>query len=54
MNVNIWYTKEVDQWRWTLTDPHDDTTMESGNSVELETALEDIGRSIRWLMDKKE
>ena len=53
MNVHIWYTKGVNQWRWTLTNPLDDKTMESGNSEELETALKDVGLTIRHLMNKE-
>lgn len=35
-----------------MTDPFDQRTMESGNSSELKVALEDVGRTIEWMMDK--
>jgi hypothetical protein len=52
MDIQMWYNKEVSQWRWTLTDPLDESSMESGSSSELEVALEDVGRAIGWLVDK--
>jgi len=53
MGIHIWYNKEVSQWRWTLTDPLDDTYLESGNSSELKVALEDIGRTIEWRLETR-
>jgi len=35
-----------------LTDPLEPTYLESGNSSELKVALEDVGRTVRWRMDK--
>ena len=49
MVINLWYNKEVSQWRWTLTDKLNEDWMESGNSKELEVALQDVQRTIEWL-----
>ena len=38
MNLNIWYSRDVDQWRWTFTD---DMEMESGSSSCLQTAMKE-------------
>ena len=49
MIINLWYNEEVSQWRWTLTDQLDEKRMESGNSKELEVALDDVRRTIEYL-----
>jgi hypothetical protein len=54
MNINIWYNKDVDQWRWTLNDPDDSARMESGNSLELKTAMDDVRRTIEYILEAKE
>ena len=46
MDIQIWYNKEVSQWRWTLTYEDDSTMMESGNSLSLETAMKDISITV--------
>ena len=38
MNLNIWYSRDVDQWRWTFTD---DMEMESGSNSCLQTAMKE-------------
>ena len=46
MDIQIWYNKQVSQWRWTLTYEDDSTMMESGNSLSLETAMKDISITV--------
>ena len=54
MNINLWYNKDMDQWRWTLIHELDDRRMESGTSGELEVALTDVRRTIEWMMETQE
>ena len=51
--INLWYNKEVKRWRWTLLHD-DDRQMESGDAKELEKALNDIRRTIEWVMETQE
>ena len=50
MTINLWYNKEVGQWRWTLTDETDTSWMESGNSPELETAMKDVAKTVKFYL----
>ena len=50
MNINLWYNKEVDQWRWTLSSSNDSMDMESGNASELEVAMRDVKNTIEWMI----
>jgi len=50
MKIELWYTKEVSQWRWTLTDPDHKSYLESGSSSDLKKVLEDVGRAVEWKM----
>ena len=51
MNINLWYNKDVEQWRWTLSSATDAMDMESGNATELEVALDDVKNTIRWMVN---
>ena len=51
MQINLWYNCDVDQWRWTLTSTEDPRMMESGNSTELRTAMDDVANTVEWLME---
>ena len=51
MDIQIWYNKEVSQWRWTLTYEDDSTMMESGNSLSLETAMKDIATTVSYITE---
>jgi len=51
MIINLWFNKDMNQWRWTLTDP---TTfdMESGQQKDLRIAMNDIANTVEYLMSK--
>ena len=40
MNIKIWYSKGVKQWRWSFID--DDLNMYSGQQILLRDAMNDI------------
>ena len=51
MIINLWFNKDMNMWRWTLTDP---TTldMESGQQIDLYLAMEDIANTVEYLISK--
>ena len=51
MDIQIWYNKQVSQWRWTLTYEEDSTMMESGNSLSLELAMKDIATTVSYITE---
>ena len=52
MRIQLWYSKPMKQWRWTLTsDVHQDI-MESGSSDDLRVAMNDVAITVEWLLDK--
>ena len=51
MDIKLWYNKDVEQWRWTLSDPDDQSTLESGNSRDLRTAMEDVAKTVEWMLE---
>ena len=51
MKINLWYNTSTSQWRWTLTSDHDSSMMESGNSTELRTAMDDVANTVEWLIE---
>ena len=53
MKINLWYSKPTQVWRWTLTSEQDSSIMESGQQPELEVAMDDVGKTVKWLLDQK-
>lgn len=52
MIINLWYNKDMDQWRWTLTDP---LTMDqhAGNQSNLRTAMNDVANTVEHIVKSK-
>ena len=53
MKINLWFSKPTQVWRWTLVTEEDPFMMESGQSGELTGAMDDVGNTVKWLMDSK-
>ena len=53
MQIHLWHSKGVDQWRWTLSSAKFPKLLESGNSPKLSQAMEDIQKTIEWLLSKE-
>jgi|APGre2960657373_1045057.scaffolds.fasta_scaffold126949_2 hypothetical protein len=51
MIINLWYNKDMNQWRWTLTDPST-FDMESGQSLNLRDAMNDVSTTVECLISK--
>ena len=52
MNIKLWYSKPVSRWRWTLTSGQDEYIMESGDSDNIETAMNDVANTVQWLLER--
>ena len=53
MDIKLWYSKSMKQWRWTLLDT---TTrkQESGQRYDLRQAMNDIATTIEYMVQKNE
>ena len=40
----------MNQWRWTLTDEADDRRMESGQRPDLRVAMEDVAKTVEYML----
>ena len=49
MDIKIWYSQYLKQWRWTLLDIVT-RQQESGQRYELREALDDIGNTIEHMI----
>ena len=54
MVVNLWFSKELEIWRWTLTSSEDGYLQESGSQRDLRDAMDDIANTIEYLLNTEE
>ena len=54
MNIKLWYSKDIGQWRWILTCDEDSTIQESGGRKDFKVALEDVSNTIEYLLDTED
>lgn len=53
MKINLWYCKEMNQWRWTLVeDSRPVVKMESGQRENLRDAMNDIANTVEYLISQ--
>ena len=51
MKINLWYCKEMKQWRWSLTDDSRPICkQETGQQPVLRDAMNDIANTVEYLM----
>jgi hypothetical protein len=51
MKINLWYCKEMNQWRWTLIDDRRPiVNQESGQREDLRLAMQDIANTVEYLI----
>ena len=50
MNIKLWYSKSMGQWRWSLTDEWLD--MASGQQPDLHDAMNDIANTVEYMLEK--
>ena len=54
MKINLWYCKDMNLWRWTLTD--NSRTLikqESGQQPDLRMAMNDVANTVEYLLSKR-
>jgi hypothetical protein len=58
MKINLWYSKGVSVWRWTLCEEFKNgvTKMEqySGSQEELRDAMNDVANTVEYILDIRE
>jgi len=58
MKINLWYSKGVSVWRWTLCEEIKNgvTKIEqhSGSQRELRDAMNDVANTVEYMLDKKQ
>ena len=51
MKINLWYSKNVNEWRWTLTSSTEPKTIqESGGQKDLRVAMNDIANTVEYII----
>ena len=50
MKINLWYSKGMGQWRWTLSDEKDERRMEAGQRPDLRDAMEDVAKTVEYML----
>ena len=56
MRINLWHTKELNEWRWSLTTKtygvNGTYQQESGARKDLREAMGDIANTVEYLIEK--
>lgn len=53
MKINLWHCKDMNLWRWTLTDDHRPIVrQESGQRENLRDAMNDVVNTVEYILDK--
>ena len=50
MDIKLWYSKHMKQWRWSLIDPVS-VKQESGQQWELQDAMRDVANTVEHLIE---
>ena len=52
MKINLWYCKDMNFWRWTLTDDHRPIVkQESGQQADLRAAMNDVANTVEYMLE---
>jgi hypothetical protein len=52
MKINLWYCKDMKQWRWTLTDnSRPICRQESGQRPFLRDAMNDVANTVEYMLE---
>jgi hypothetical protein len=55
MRINLWYCKEMGQWRWVLTqDSRPVIRQESGQQPDLRDAMNDVANTVEYILESKQ
>ena len=50
MEIKLWYSKDMKQWRWSLIDPVT-KRQESGQQWDLQDAMRDVANTVEHLIE---
>ena len=50
MDIKLWYSKDMKQWRWSLIDPVT-KKQESGQQWDLQDAMRDVANTVQHLIE---
>ena len=53
MEIKVWYSKGIRQWRWSLMDI-ESRRQESGQQYHIRDAINDIATTIEYMVEKQE
>lgn len=57
MKINLWYSKSIGQWRWTLVEECENgvihTEQHSGQQPYLRDAMEDVANTVEYILENK-
>ena len=57
MRINLWYSKSMEQWRWTLSEEFKNgkTSLEqhAGQQPKLRDAMEDVANTVEYMLESK-
>ena len=53
MDIKVWYSKIMKQWRWSLIDI-ETRRQESGQQYHIRDAMNDIATTIEYMVEKQE
>jgi len=55
MKINLWYCKDMNQWRWVLTDDSRPIIkQESGQQPNLRDAMNDVANTVEYMLKTSE
>lgn len=58
MKINLWYSKSMKKWRWTLVEEWRNgvtkTEQHSGQQPMLRDAMDDVANTVEYILDTKE
>ena len=57
MKINLWYSKSMAQWRWTLIEELRNgvtkTEQHSGQRPDLRDAMNDVAKTVEYMLEDK-
>ena len=57
MKINLWYSKSMSQWRWTLSEEFENGTTKleqhSGQRIYLRDAMEDVANTVEYMLESR-
>lgn len=54
MKIFLWYSEDIKQWRWTLTEESNSLIkQESGSQPFLRDAMNDVANTVEYLIKEK-